>query len=224
MSQPVSRALDLISTIKNNPENYLFHYTRTTTALNSIIPSNTIRFSPLTETNDLEESRRFEDLHLIHDGTDQTSSMNVLMEAIRVLPCRYRSASFCMSRLSNPHDNLTNDRYGFSFPRMWATYGDNHNGICLIFHLPELISSLMRFSDKEHLTGGRVQYLSDCELISQNISNNPRAIPTPLTDIEQINKHIRERSHFFSFENISTGEMSVNTALSTMAKRIRDNP
>ncbi len=199
MSQSVEKSLDLLSNIKKRPENYLFHYTRTETALDAILISNTIRFSPLTGTNDLEETRRFGDIHLIHDGTTQTESMSILMEAKAVLPLRYRSASFCSNRMPCVDEPFMHDRYGFAFPRMWATYGANHKGVCLVFYLPELRKAFTEFTDKNHLIEGSVRYMSDNELVWQAALNKPLAIPNPVTDLEHIHNHIVKRSDYFFF-------------------------
>lgn len=35
---------------------------------------------------------------------------------------------------------------GYAKPKMWATYGDNHKGVCLIFHKNQLIENLAKLS------------------------------------------------------------------------------
>ena len=116
-------------------ERYLYHYTSVDTAVNYILINKTLRFNPLANVNDPMES---DPNHwaFSNDGGDKQS----IAVRDRILDhLKNRTKVVCFSRddqsdWGSPEFNpLDFCARGHSKPRMWATYGDDHRGVCLIF-------------------------------------------------------------------------------------------
>ncbi len=115
-------------------QKYLYHYTSMDTAINYILYNRTLRFNPLANVNDPMESdpnrwvfRNWEKGNTSETIRDQLSDH-----------FKNRTKVVCFSRDIQgdwgpgccPIDFCAR---GHSKPRMWATYGDDHKGVCLIF-------------------------------------------------------------------------------------------
>lgn len=121
---------------------YVYHYTRAETAILSILPSGRLRFSPFSDVNDPRESRDWQ-ICLGGDASDHPELIFVLNNEVNAA-AKHNARLLCMSRdqeCTGPQS--TSEFYrGFGRPRMWAQYGDNHKGICLVFDRDRLDSKI----------------------------------------------------------------------------------
>ncbi len=130
-------------------ERYVYHYTKARTALDYIIRYNTLRLSVFSKTNDPRESTtwRFNMGSLSRAGhpllekygaADRVSKLmsGPLQKAARV-------ACFC-SDAPELTGEPTADIYlrGLAKPRMWAQYGQDHRGVCLVFDRNKLLKAM----------------------------------------------------------------------------------
>lgn len=115
-------------------QKYLYHYTSAGTAINFVLRNRTLRFNPLANVNDPMEAdpNRWAFRNPRNDDA-QRAVHDQLSDRFR-----NRTKVVCFSRDVQgdwgpgccPHDYCAR---GHSKPRMWATYGRDHRGVCLIF-------------------------------------------------------------------------------------------
>lgn len=141
----------------------VYHYTKAETFTKKILPSNSLRLSPYTETNDPKESKAWRfgamvldpQLHSLSDWAqkDLDATMN------RELKERTNVVCFsCDGPLTGDHIRDIQFR-GWCKPRMWAQYGDDHKGVCLVFDRERLESAFAKaFNGKRPMAIGRVEY------------------------------------------------------------------
>ena len=114
--------------------------------LKYILPQKSIRLSPISKTNDPQESngRNFQlgdDIDKYQDGNidigeftkAQEEYKEVMKKDIKIL---------CFAQDYIPGDNeafIRDSGRGFAKPRMWAQYADNHQGVCLAFNKNKMI-------------------------------------------------------------------------------------
>lgn len=208
MRDKLAIGFDKIVELSSYPGKYLYHYTKSDTALNYILASNKIRFSCLANTNDPEESTRFELINL--DETKYKIGENSILELMSVkkeLPYKFLSVSFSMDKPWAKSVNTLNyfnikdhcDR-GYLFPRMWATYGEGHKGICLCFNKKK-IEAVFK---KHGIYGEKINYISgNADKFHQDIysesESTPFLIPANIESINNIIKHIKNHSKVFFF-------------------------
>lgn len=116
-------------------DKYLYHYTTMETALNGILHFKTLRFSPFANVNDPMESDRII-LGLFGPGPHEE-----VLDSFPLVDSFFRDQmkTLCFSLDDQFDPNHPENHFhnycarGHSKPRMWATYGDDHKGVCLIF-------------------------------------------------------------------------------------------
>jgi hypothetical protein len=131
-----SEFLDFVET-----DDALFHYTKRATARDILLPTKKLRLSQRQDTNDPWEYK-FRLLNAVGHFSPGTEGFynEVHPHIDRVLRHECRVVSFCSNhrpeliltnedRVDDPHALLE----GWNKPRMWAQYGENHNGACLVF-------------------------------------------------------------------------------------------
>lgn len=136
---------------QKNSEQYLYHYTKAETAIDFILKDKTLKFSGFNTTNDPRESKNWffsagtnENRDLSKYNPDTLSEiMNPRIKATTHLLCFSKDRE-----LTGQHLTDTPKR-GFCKPRMWAQYGGNHAGVCLIFDFNSLSEEIrLNFSHK----------------------------------------------------------------------------
>lgn len=129
---------------------YLYHYTKTSTAIEHILSKGTLQFSQFANLNDPKESR-FEDINVFGNASlPFGDTRDRLIDFFR-----YKVKVACFSRddqnIDHPH-LYSSDMCsrGYAKPRMWATYGcepfeeggtvnfGEHRGVCLVFDKEKL--------------------------------------------------------------------------------------
>jgi len=142
-------------------EDILYHYTKTTTALEHILYKNKLRLSDRVKSNDPIENMTHRTT--IEEGTDDCVSLkpshymkvfNEIHERMR----RLKQVCFCKNDLGDHFKDMFDkpyEFYGCIKPRMWEQYADNYNGVCLIFSKSELLKQL----DGNYKSGG-IKYVT----------------------------------------------------------------
>ena len=113
---------------------YLYHYTSMDKAINYILQNRTLLFNPLANVNDPMESNPNRWVYSNWDKGDKSEAIrgrlsDYFKNRIKVV-CFSRDVQGDWAPGCCPTDFCAR---GHSKPRMWATYGDNHQGVCLIF-------------------------------------------------------------------------------------------
>jgi hypothetical protein len=158
-------------------ERYVYHYTRASTLVDSILPSGQMRFSRFQYVNDPRESKDW-----LFNYRSVRADLNFAVGPIetklnQLLKHSWRVGCFA----SDPYEALvTREREdrgedilgalyerGHSRPRMWAQYGDDYSGACLIFEKATLDADIRSFCKGVGSTvhAGKVVY------------RNPRVVP-----------------------------------------------
>lgn len=120
---------------QKNSGQYLYHYTKIETAIEFIIKDKALRFSRFDSTNDPKESKDW----LFSLGTNQNRDLSGYNheKLSKLISDRIKTTTqlLCFSRDKELTGNHMVDisKRGFCKPRMWAQYGGNHTGVCLIF-------------------------------------------------------------------------------------------
>lgn len=107
----------------------LFHYTRKSIVLEKILLNRELKFGSFSGTNDPQEYRP-KLPGAVGWGWDDDSKevTNAIVEISNIFQKRSRFLSFCINRYKN--GNI--QEYGLLKSRMWAQYGDNHEGACVV--------------------------------------------------------------------------------------------
>ncbi|UYX53363.1 DUF2971 domain-containing protein [Bacillus thuringiensis] len=140
---------------------YLYHFTKYTTALEYILPKRLIRFSTLKNTNDLRERKEWafsmgipnEDIIPFERFQEINKDINSLVKENSKVICFTRDNSI---PVEFPYEVFGR---GYSHPRMWAQYGGNHRGVCLMFNKQKLGQEINKqLSQRGMIYKGNVNY------------------------------------------------------------------
>ena len=140
---------------------YLYHYTSMDTAINYILYNKTLRFNPLANVNDpMESDPNYWAFSNLEKGdkssTIQYQVSDYFKNRIKVVCFSLDDQSDWNSPEFSPLDYCAR---GHSKPRMWATYGDDHKGVCLIFDRERLRKAFeSELNARGHLLHGAVRY------------------------------------------------------------------
>lgn len=145
----------------------LFHYTKKDTALEKILFEQKIRLGQLRFTNDPKESKLAIGLsYRIGNKKSQTEwTHKAFTEVERVFKEEWNV--LCMTKNipkrkyqdTNKNYVMMQSRYGFTHPKMWAHYGENHSGICLVFDGKKLNTNIVAtLQNRCKIFSGSVNY------------------------------------------------------------------
>jgi hypothetical protein len=138
-------------------EDAIFHYTRKDKVIEYILSGELpqLRFGEFSETNDPHEYRLKAPAvaGFVPKGSDRTPD-----EAFLWVPWIYQQSRF-LAFCTNSYGDKGIIESGLLKPRMWAQYGENHRGVCLVLSRTELEKSLNR-KENEHeaFLGSEVSY------------------------------------------------------------------
>ena len=156
------RGIELLYGLRDS-ERYIYHYTSAITFLDKIAPTNTIRLSPYTKTNDPKESKQWQFSASIRDSTkysfEDWPSDKLCSKMNEGLKHHTNVACFsCDGELTGDHLVDIYNR-GWCKPRMWSQYGDEHKGVCLVFQRDKLEAAFRAaFPTARPWAVGRVSY------------------------------------------------------------------
>ena len=122
-------------TFQTNKAEFIYHYTKSVTAIEYILNNGTLKFSSFSKTNDPKESKNWFFIPGTNENRDITKYTPEYLSKILNPYFKESTKLLCFSKdgdLTGNHMIDTPQR-GFCKPRMWAQYGDNHAGVCLIF-------------------------------------------------------------------------------------------
>lgn len=108
----------------------LYHFTSYDTAL-IIIESNRLRFSRLTNMNDIHENDK-----IVFVNAQINSIPSEVFDSLHDEIYKYRQISLTA-------DDKENDKDGFDLHQMWGLYAEKGEGVCLVFDKKELEKSLV---------------------------------------------------------------------------------
>jgi hypothetical protein len=141
--------------------NYLHHYTKLDTALNCILNSKTLRLNICENVNDPKESNVMISLHSPSDFPEPESgkTLEMFVQANRYFKKGVKILCFSQDDPRFIGTNQNHFAFGYVKPRMWATYGDNHKGVCLVFDKEKLANQIRsELSEKGTLYEGAISY------------------------------------------------------------------
>lgn len=141
-----------------NSDDALFHYTRKNIAIENILPKGILKFGIFSRSNDPQEYRP----KLTGAGgwgwDDASNDVSNAMRDIEML-CKGRSRflSFCI----NKFENGSLKESGLLKSRMWAQYGDNHEGACVVLSKNKLLKVLNEHkNDRQEILSSNVSYIN----------------------------------------------------------------
>jgi hypothetical protein len=116
----------------------LYHFTRANVAA-SILDQNRIRMSPFENTNDPREAKDWFVTPVSATSGFDPRLFQSTQEALNVrLKRETKVACFSVDGPRKANRDEEPLERGWAHPRMWAHYGDNHAGVCFVFHAPRL--------------------------------------------------------------------------------------
>lgn len=124
---------------------YLFHYTKTSHLLESILPESKLRFSSLETTNDPLEFENFNHFVVSKSEVTNLETSTLIDEGFKLIDIIKKVCKICCFSIDCQPNY---DRYlrlinkGYCLPRMWSQYGENHYGACLVFDRIEIESEI----------------------------------------------------------------------------------
>lgn len=159
-----------------NSEKWLYHYTSFETAIKYILPSGTLKMGEYGRVNDPKEAKLNPNTYNFGQLPSDKEERNIfVIERDEV--CKKITDYFfhqikivCFSV-----DDLRYEKTLFHYfargcikPRMWAQYGDNNKGVCLIFDRNILEKQIeQQFQNEIKIYSGNVKYQS-CQLNNEN--------------------------------------------------------
>jgi hypothetical protein len=185
MNLPPFSWLYLLAMIEHvtSADRYLYHYTKSSTAVDNIFKTRTLLFGRYTETNDPKEAKSWE----FSLGTNQERDLGrykiaeVSSWLSAQLKQKTRLACFSMDHGPLSGDHMKDvHRRGYAKPRMWAQYGERHTGVCIVFDRQKLlhqidtqcgstnlvVSGPVRYQDREVVRGlDNHEYMVDIDLL-----------------------------------------------------------
>jgi hypothetical protein len=120
------------------PENRLYHYCRLSTALELILAEKKLLLCPINKSNDPRENKSFVFAAIFWQGTDIGNLEDRNGEISKIL--RDDCKMLCFSQ---DYEHF----FGYESSRMWAYYGDNHKGLCLLIDKEEFLQENIEIID-----------------------------------------------------------------------------
>ena len=155
------------------PPQYVYHYTKFETALEYILPGKKLKLNQLGKTNDPRESKPWDfpkpftlGLQGKAKSKEETLVKRISREVARVMRDDWKVLCFSIDEANigifeDPNKKISRKFpytiHGYSHPRMWAQYAENHRGVCLQFDREKLEESLqLQFAGRCY--SGEVRY------------------------------------------------------------------
>lgn len=176
-------------------DQFLYHYTKPSTALETILKHRSLKFDRYCNTNDPKESKNWQ----FDIGTNEERDLGQhKMDELSVwLSSELKKKAFlaCFSMDTAP---LTGDHVtdifnrGFCKPRMWAQYAEKHKGVCLVFDRKKLTKMIStQLSDSCLITSGPVEYIN--RRVIRNFEDQPYLINIDF--LESVGGEVYANSH-----------------------------
>jgi hypothetical protein len=175
----------------------LYHYTKAEAAVCWIMPHARLRLSRLGSSRDPFEYK-FMFLDAVQWGSSSglvDRSKEAELELDRVRRAEFRMVSFCRNAEAGPLEQSGIRSLGCSKSRMWAQYGQDHEGVCLAFNRERLLAAVTR-------SGMRGVSAKD---MSYGYSDSAAARIVDVTEVEKMGvrdwcvRHVQEHVDYFFF-------------------------
>lgn len=187
----------------------LFHYTKTSIAIEHILHTKKFKLSLLKDTNDPREYQ-FKLFNVMGWSLDRDTTPQLLNKAQTVINRILRHECKVMGFCSNNKPTLIlsngssiEDEHvcssGWSKSRMWSQYGQNHYGICLVFSKNELENVLnKKKSQIRDFKASYVQYSQQERIVWSAITLNGNRLESEGVEEYSFN-HVIENSEELFF-------------------------
>jgi len=190
---------------------YLYHYTSMSTA-QKIVQSGALRLGRYRNTNDPKERKAWHFSVGAAVGTVLDPSTAQTMSDWLSAAIKSTARLACFSKDVGPlaGDNVKDiNQRGFSRPRMWAQYGDDHKGVCLVFRVQDFLDATRsRFSDTTLRVFDEVQYV-DRSVVPNLFSPDEQQYTIDLAAFESLGRdqyllqHVAAHRHRLFFEKMT---------------------
>lgn len=131
---------------------FLSHYCKSSTAIEHILAKGKLRFSSLIETNDPIEIIKKEFLfrrYIKNRSHNDKDKFTDLTTKLQWSISNTKIACFCQNRRHNARNDELAFQKGYLRTRMWAQYGENHQGVCIILNKAKLIKQCRNYLSDE---------------------------------------------------------------------------
>lgn len=118
----------------------LFHYTKRNTALEMVLSQDCFKLFRLLDTNDPREYKARLSGVSGWGWTDKIESL--VPEVVKHYDGLLRNHAYFCSFSENKYNDKELFNHGYQKPRMWAQYGEDHYGVCLVFSKKMLIDAI----------------------------------------------------------------------------------
>jgi hypothetical protein len=201
------------------PPDVLYHYTPLKSLLERILPTFRLRISALRRMNDPRETRDW--VYPVSGGksaeppddTGETGAYSLIAKLANTIRTQEWLA-LCLTSDDADYDSpgaadgRSLDQYarGYARPRMWAHYGDNHRGGCLVLDGPRLHAAITdAVAPGDFICNGHVRYANEASLELEEIEgpllNSAARDPQTLQTL--LREHIRKyHEHFFLIKSL----------------------
>lgn len=122
-------------------ENRLYYYCKIDTALKHILPEQRLLLSPLDKTNDPRETKDLT-FQLLSSPVPKSKNNDAILEEVNAA-VNQNCKVICFSQDHNPY-------YGYEYSRMWAHYGEQHEGLCLLLDKEEFLKENAGIINEAH--------------------------------------------------------------------------
>jgi|GEM_PF-831690 len=144
----------------DNKEENLYHYTNSD-SLFKILETQTLKLGTFDSVNDPKESKNWCFKFICLKSESKTNFSSKLFDQINNFILK-KTKILCLST-NNDIDNIEDVdtlKKGYTYPRMWSHYAENHKGACLVFDEKLLKKEFDLFFNNKIRFKGKVEYLN----------------------------------------------------------------
>lgn len=120
-------------------DRYLFHFTPSSKALDYILPSMSLKLSPITEMNDPKENKTFGFGDIYTDFEDNFELTKIQNAFEQYLTENCKLACFASDHLLEFNNFV---KFGYDHPPMWSHYANKYTGVCLVLDKKKILELL----------------------------------------------------------------------------------
>jgi len=190
-------------------DRYVYHYTKSSTFAERIIPGMKLRFSQFENLNDPREYKNWDFDYFALKMRDDIDFTKLELELNRLLKHSCRVGCFVAdttNSVASPQgiDDGTIDIFqaayerGHSRHRMWAQYGEDYAGVCLVFDKEKLGRTIQSTAKGQNLDvfAGHVEYENPAVIFG---AGQPHGLHISIDEIDSIGIDKTAKRHFFRY-------------------------